>query len=249
LNYAKKHYGMTRFFRAENILDTLRRSSRADLLTLEDKIGEYSDCIIIVCESESAFAELGAFALSDKLVRQLLVVNDQRYRESQSFINLGPVARANLKSKFKPTIYADFRAILRSVVEIDERLKSIPGTYRKSVPLASVQEFRTATSKCRVLFLADLIHIFGPITPTELTLILKALYGDESFDVDLEVGLLRSLRFIERSKEDWLRCAPREPSFFYDYCGVECTMLRASIVRDYFQKDPARLRLLQPLPP
>ena len=74
LEYARKHFLGFRFFRAEEVFDALKEKRKSDLLSLEDRIGDYSDCIIIICESESAFAELGAFALSEKLVKQILVI-------------------------------------------------------------------------------------------------------------------------------------------------------------------------------
>jgi len=67
--YAIKHFKEFRFFRAEEVFEALRGSTSKDLLTIEDQIGDYSDCITIICESESAFAELGAFTLKEDLVR------------------------------------------------------------------------------------------------------------------------------------------------------------------------------------
>ena len=107
LEYARNHFTNFRFFRAEEVFPALNEGHGNDLLTIEDQIGNYSDCIAIICESESAFAELGAFTLKEELVKQVLVINDERFKSSTSFITQGPIARANVKSQFKPAFYAN----------------------------------------------------------------------------------------------------------------------------------------------
>lgn len=245
LDYARKYFLGFRFVRAEDVFSALKEKAESDdLLTIEDQIGNYSDCIIIVCESESAFAELGAFTLSDKLVEQVLIVNDERYKTTASFIGLGPIARANRKSKFKPAVYGNFKAILKSAVEIEERLKTIQRTNRSNVNLSTGSKFKDALPKLRLLFLADLVHYFAPIGQNELVAIIKTFYEGGSFDIELELALLESLRFIERTKSELLRYALNETSFFYDYLGVNTIALRASVIRYYFQNDRERMQIL-----
>jgi hypothetical protein len=248
LEYARKHYSGFRFFRADDVFDALKETRKTDLLSLEDQIGDYSDCIIIICESESAFAELGAFALSEKLVKQILVINDEKYRDTSSFITDGPIARANVKSRFKPAVYANFRAVLKSAVEIREKLQTIERSRRRRVPLSSTIEFKRASPKHRLLFLADLIHFFCPLTAVEIDALLQFIYGAGIFDLNFDLALMASLGLIEKIDGIWFRFGLNESSFFYDYDEIEPTVLRGSIVRSYFQNDRPRLSHLRPQP-
>ena len=243
IEYARKHYTGFRFFRAEDVLRAPVGQEKTDWLTLEDRIADFSDCIIIVCESESAFAELGAFTLSEKLVKQVLVINDQKHRHSDSFINLGPIARADRKSDFKPAIYTDFQAVLKSIDQIEARLRLVHRTRRIRVSLRTTAEFKNAPSKIRILFLADLVHFFAPVTPGEIVALLCFVYGEGSYDITLELALLNSLRLIEHDSQ-WLRYAFKESAFFYDYERVRPSTLRAVVIRDYFRNDRDRLKHL-----
>jgi hypothetical protein len=248
IQYARKHFSGFRFFRAEDVFDALKERRNTDLLTLENQIGDYSDCIIIICESEGAFAELGAFALSDKLVKQILVVNDEKYKDSRSFITDGPIARANEKSKFKPAVYANFETVLKSAIDIQTKLQLIQRTYRRRIPLTTAIDFKAAKPKERLLFLADLIHFFCPLTSSDLANLLQLFYGQDICDLHFDLALMVSLGFIEKLDTHWFRFGLNEATFFYDYDRLEPTALRGSIVRQYFQNDRDRLKYLRPQP-
>lgn len=244
LEYARKHFTDFRFFRAEDVFEALRESTKRDLLTIEDQIGNYSDCIIIICESESAFSELGAFSLKDELVNQVLVINDERYKHSSSFITQGPIARADKKSQFKPTIYANFEAVLKSAVEIETRLQKISRSNRQSVKLSTAQDFREVRPKLRMLFLADLVHIFFPLSLKELEGLLQFFYGAGFSEINLEIALLEGLGFVRTSGDGQLYYAREETTFFYDYFGLRMQSLRAGIIRHYFKRDRSRMAAL-----
>lgn len=245
LEYAKKHLKGFHFFRAEDVFDALKPKETSDLLSMEDKIAEYSDCIIIVCESESAFAELGAFCLSDKIVKQVLIINDIRHKNSRSFISLGPIARADKMSVFKPVIFGDFQAILRSVPEIEEKIAIIKHKKRSLVDLSSESKFKSLPPKLRLFLIADLIRIFSPIRREEVAGLLQFVYDGGYFDIDLELALLQSLGFIESTENDFLLFKMIEGGFFYTLLGSKQSTLRAAIVRDYFQQDRKRIHLLR----
>jgi len=245
LEYARKHFTDFRFFRAEEVFQALSKGHGNDLLTIEDQIGKYSDCIAIICESESAFAELGAFTLKDELVKQVLVINDERYRNSNSFITQGPIARANQKSQFKPAVYANYEAVLKSAVEIHTRLQTIRRSKRQAVTLGTAADFKSARPKFRLLFLADLVHIFFPISVRELEQLLQFFYGAGFAEIRLELALLESLKFINKLQDDWLCYGRDETSFFFDYDpALRVPKLRAGVIRHYFKCDRTRMQLL-----
>jgi hypothetical protein len=242
--YARKHFDGFRFFRAEEVLAALKGNTNTDFLTLEDGMADYSDCILVVCESESAFAELGAFTLSERLVKQVLVVNDTRFRRSASFINQGPIARANRKSRFKPAIFADFEAVLSSAVEIENRLQIIKRSNRLGVDLKTGDALKKTRAKYRLLFIADLIHFLFPTTLAELRTLLHFLYPGGYPDIAMEVALLCGLRFVHSDPEGWLFYAKDETRFFYDYPDLDPISVRSSAFRFYFQRDRDRCERL-----
>jgi hypothetical protein len=241
LEYARKHFTTFRFFKAEEIFEALRGDNKADLLTLEDKIADYSDCIIIICESASAFAELGAFTHSNQLVKQVLIINDRKFRDASSFITLGPVAKANKRSSFKPALYADFRSVLQSAEEIKSKLETIKRVNRQRRVLASEADFRNTRPKHRALFLADLIHLLSPTNLPEVDEVLRFLYGQCHLEIKLELALLRSFGLVNEDA-GWLCYSPLENSFFYDY-AYPTSLLRGLVVR--FHHTTRRNRLLK----
>jgi hypothetical protein len=250
MDYAKKHLGNFRFFLAEEVFTTLTTPNVDDLLTIEDRLGGFSDCIIIFCESESAFAELGAFCLKDLLVEQVLIVNDARLKSVDSFINRGPIARADKRSKFKPTIQADFGSILRSAPEIKQRLESIiPHRRSHRIEFKEESGFSVLAPKDQLLLLADFIHLFGPVTTSELVAILKESLGVDIPGLDTELALGKSLGFFRRvehgnGKRLWAPPSNESFSFFkYQFTSFRITDLRSEVVRFYFQKERWRLEL------
>ncbi len=249
ISYANKHLGEFRFFRAEDVFGAFSTDTIPDLLSVEDNLGKYSDCILILCESESAFAELGAFALSDSLVRQLLIVNDRNFKGSLSFINQGPIAKADKKSKFAPAVFADFESILRSIPEIESRLDKIPHQRRKKIDFASPPIFRDLSSKLRLLLLADFITLFSPITQKELIEILLIVFPTEdSFELGVELALGESLQFFTKWKLDkestFFVASRKELVRFVAFSDLSRPAVRAEILRVYFKRDRRRLEVL-----
>ncbi len=64
-----------------------------DILEFESDLAQIAELIILFCESEGSFAELGAFAHDEEISKRLLVVLRDRFANADSFITLGPIAR------------------------------------------------------------------------------------------------------------------------------------------------------------
>jgi hypothetical protein len=242
-----RHLPQFRFFRAEEVFEALGGQSAIDLLTIEGDLCGYSDCIIIICESESAFAELGAFALNNDLIKQLLVINDIRFRHSTSFINLGPIAKADKYSIFTPTVYANFEAISLAIPQIIQRLDKIPHSRRQQLSIGDSQ-FLELSSKQRLLLVADIVSLLGPVTKMELVHVLKASTSiTSSVPLDTELALGVSLNLISKTttsdNQVFYFHSLNEPSVFIDY-PFNRSAMRAQIIRNYMQKDKPRIREL-----
>ena len=77
---------------------------KGNILDVENLISDFSDYILIILESPSAFTELGAFS-HDKLRSKLVVINDLDFKKEESFINLGPIKAIEEKSGQERIIY------------------------------------------------------------------------------------------------------------------------------------------------
>jgi len=178
LDYAHKHFSSFKFFMAEDFFNAFENEEKLDLMTLEGDLADYSDCIIIILESESAFAELGAFSMYDKLAKIVLAINDTKFKNSDSFIKKGPLEKLNKESKFKPVMYVDFSTILTYMPDIREKLNKIEKKNRKRIKLATLEQYKICDPKIRILFLLDIISFFAPIKLSEVKNILVHLYID-----------------------------------------------------------------------
>lgn len=75
--------------------DVTRRSDFSahydNLLSFERDIAQITELVLLFCESEGSFAELGSFSSYEEIYSQMLVVIRQVFWEKDSFIRLGPL--------------------------------------------------------------------------------------------------------------------------------------------------------------
>jgi len=91
IEFSNIHLKHTQFFLAERMFAILKEEGhKGNILDVEHEISKFADHIVIILESSSAFAELGAFAHTS-LRKKLIVINDKQYESENSFINLGPI--------------------------------------------------------------------------------------------------------------------------------------------------------------
>lgn len=243
IRYAKKHLKKFQFFVAEKVFE-LFGNTNIDLLTLEARLLDFCDCILIVLESESTYAELGAFAIDKKLAKNMLVINDSDFEASQSFISLGPLAKINKISLFRPVIYTDLKSILRAVPELEHRLSKIEKKSRKRFPLKDFGEFQEAPAKVRILFLLDMITFFQPLKYKEIIGLLETYYGDHSFDIHLDLHVLHALGLITMIEEYYMRLTDNQ-RFFFSYYGLNEISVRSIVVNHYHKYSIERVSILK----
>ena len=245
MDYAKIHLKKYNFFIAEKFFDLFQDGEGKDLLSLEDQLAEYSDCIILVLESESAFAELGAFAIKDDLAKIMLVVNDKEFNKSESFIKLGPLAKVDKVSKFGPTIYTDIKSILSIAPSISKRLAKIEKKKISIIDIRTYDKFLKISPKIKMVFLLDIVSLFHPISHHELIFILKHIYGQShSYEINVELGLLRALNLIRqidgyyvRKLKDYVR--------FVRFYPINEVLLRSQIINHYHKYSKFRAEILR----
>lgn len=95
INFSEKHLDNCHFFLAELVFKELSNDEEEqlsdNLLDIETDLSMLADHIIIVLESYSSFTELGAFAYSKQLRKKLIIVNNTKFINEKSFINMGPI--------------------------------------------------------------------------------------------------------------------------------------------------------------
>lgn len=244
LDYAKKHLDKFHFFIAESVFELFGKNDDIDLLKLEENLLDFCDCILVVLESESTYAELGAFAIKPKLAKNMLVINDLDFEESQSFISLGPLAKINKISRFRPVIYTDLKSILRVATELSQRLLKIEKKYNKRYNLKRFREFQKAPAKVRLLFLLDMITFFQPLTHKEIISILKTYYGDKKFKINLELHLLNALGLATTIEGYYIRPLDNQRLFFA-YHGLNEISVRSDVINHYHKYSRERASILK----
>lgn len=244
LRYASRYFHHGSFFRAEDAFPVLLKSKKDDLLTIEHRLADYSDCVIIVNESASTLAELGAFASNQTIVKKLLVVNPREHRDANSFINLGPIAKADNKSKFKKTIHVDLASVS---LHFDTILKRIEDKAvrkkRLGVDFSKADAWKTSDPKLRLLLLKDILNLFCPMTRKELLQVMKTCFLSQYVNFNVELGLLFAMRKVFEEKElliTSIDCS--QHSYYID--NRAWLGLRKKVVDTYRHTDSSRLNFL-----
>ena len=242
-NYASRHLTNYQFIRAETVFKTFENTEQHDILSIEDKIAQFSDCIIIILESESTFAELGAFAIKNSLAKILLPINNEEYEADPSFINYGPIAKINKLSKFKPVIYYKKERFLTSINTISQRLKTITREYRKRVDISTFDNFNSLGPKHKLLYLRELIDFFCPLTHKELIHLLETLYGKNSYAVTFELSILEAINFIQKHNNYYITTKNTGESFI-NFDRINKATFRTKLINFYQKKRPDKMAIL-----
>lgn len=191
---AKFHKDLLVFY-ADNVWNHISGRPGANALLMEEQLAQLADVVVIIVESPGTMAELGAFSVGDALRKKLLVLMKDRYKNSNSFINTGPIRWVDADSKFKPVIYTSFAPILSCAVEIDERLS------RLSAPRSQSVTDLPNRPKHLLFMLCDLVQVIGPVRAEHAAFYLEKILGvPPVWQVDGLLGLASEIGFLE-SKE------------------------------------------------
>jgi hypothetical protein len=159
LNIEFKRYARFNVVYPEFIFATLLNQKDSNLLELEDELASYVDLIIIPLEGQGALAEIGAFTVNKLLLPKIIAINDIRYKNAKSFINLGPI---DLIKKNNPNNLFFFtkgkeKDILKDLVD---------SILSKRIPKKDSYDLANIFNLSRYLFY--LISIYQPLTKKEI---------------------------------------------------------------------------------
>lgn len=235
MEYADRRLSDFRFFKAETFFESFENSAGKDLLSMEEHLASFSDCILIFLESPGAQTELGAFTVKDKLARIVLAVNSQEFQGQSSFISDGPLKKLEDISEFGSAVYANFSAILVSMPEIKDRLLRIERQRGESVNLKTYDSYVSMRPKNRMLFIYDIISLFSPIKYKNIIEVLKKLYGGKNnYDIEKELSLLQAIGFLSSCNGQYIANQIDHPTF-YRYKDFSFTEARSRVIRHYFK--------------
>jgi hypothetical protein len=206
VQFITRYHEQWRVVFAEKVFSSIS-DTKLNLLDLEHTISEFSDFVAIILESESAFAELGAFC-HENIRKKLLVINDIQYKDSTSFINIGPIKAIETKHKDN-IIFYEMRHCENDTLDgigavfgpIGKHLKSVKPRQRYSTAheLNEMQDIKKIT-KFLLYLVHDLIYIFYTVSRENLIKILIFLLGNQNFrEIDKVLSVLQGLELIESS--------------------------------------------------
>ena len=225
IEFAKRHLPHTQFFIAEKMFPILQKEENKDnILDIENEISKFADKIVVVLESASAFTELGVFSHDSELRKKLIVINDSKFRDSTSFISLGPL-EAIKESSGKDHVIdykmnEDGICRLDSIGDIyDPLFEILKETIQRRPSAVSLEECNPATNfnKESAMMVHDLVYFSGPVKHTELVEILLLIFGKHSFKAKEHAAILVAANFLERTKEGFYKSLLRKPYYEYSF--------------------------------
>lgn len=213
-----------------------------DLLTLENQLADYADCIVLFVESPGSVAELGAFANHNILVSKLLVINNKKFKDSPSFINDGCIKLIESKSKFTPVIFCDMATPLFVAHEIIGTITKYSNRRRKSLDLGH----EGFSKKVQLYFLIMLITLLNPITPTELNYIATKLdFFKEKKEVRKMINIVTTMGYANPSEKGYLYPTKYYMEPFLQHINIaQMKRIRAEILQFYRKNDKSRIDIL-----
>lgn len=213
IEFSKAHLPHTQFFLAERMFSTLiDEGHKGNILDVEHLISNFSDRIIIVLESPSSFAELGAFS-HDKLREKLIVINDEKFKNISSFVNNGPIKAIEEAAGLKSILHYKMRedgvlnrdGIGGIFFNLHELFKEPVKPMAKAIDFDSLDPSKNF-DKYSAMFIHDLIHMTGPLAHKEIIELLIKIFGNLAFNKVVHLlAILSSFESIERNKNGLYR--------------------------------------------
>lgn len=246
LDFSDKNLPHAKFFLAESMFKILQAEGhKTNLLDIENEVSAFADFIIVVLESESAFCELGAFATHPELRKKIIVINNSNHKQSESFINLGPVKAINEISNGSHILYYKMEengkingdAIGDIFKELYDIIHKKPKTRRTRVEKHNPNENFTKES---LRFIHDLIYFSSPVSVPELSRILKIIfYTSNETMLKKHIAILYATKQIKRTKTNLYMCIQNKA--FFEYEKYDINKVIAAFKNMYFRYATHRL--------
>ena len=145
-----------------------------DLSKFESLISDLSHVIILFPESAGSYAEAGLFSAYSHIRKKTLMVIDEKYQYSDSFISLGPANSFNAHSIFRPNIFIDYDS--KAFDGVFDRIKRIGiSKKKKKLLLSSFSELEPFEVLGLIQKVVSLLRL---ATSDDITYIFRAIFGN-----------------------------------------------------------------------
>lgn len=182
---------------AEDFYNYIQVGKYTNLLDFENDIAQISSQVLIFLESEGALVELGMFVNNEHLKNKLIVVVPAKHRQTESFINYGPLEY--LKSMNEDSVLTfDWCNTKKNYTS--DIVQTITEDLIDMLPRNKTVLFSKSNSSHHIFLLYELIKIFYPITIKELIEAQKIILDINNFSKSIcenYTYLLRSLDYID----------------------------------------------------
>lgn len=182
----RSKYSYRVYYPEDLFSELLAGHERDSLLSLENILARSVSCVGLIVESPGSLVELGAFSNHDELSKKLVVVIDEKYRASRSFINLGPVR--HLKSTSSSRVYY-YSLIPGNVQEISYQICEAARQISAKHP--PIRDLGNPLASRR--FFLALIYVADPLPRDVLLQVSEVLAEKSSKVVDVAKTVMNTL--------------------------------------------------------
>jgi hypothetical protein len=190
----------------------IKRAKYDDFLRFESDIAQLCEIILLFCESEGSFCELGSFCTVEEIRGRTLVIIEERHFHVESYIRLGPL-QALLNENDAAVVTFTFASLNGSpgnLKSIDsERLKKLirPKIDKRLASIPSHTTFDLNKEGHIIKAMVGFCQEFGALEKAEILLALQHI-GVELREEQLDRFLLcaEQLQWIKtvRKGDRWL---------------------------------------------
>lgn len=212
LHHLKINYKKHDYILAEEVNAIVPENS--DLLTQENILLKYSDCVIIILESFSACAELGAFVNykdskdNNNFIDKIFVYNDFQFHDAISFINKGPLKMLDSSSCNKVYYYHNNDPCEIDISELMKGLEKFFPKYKKKNSILGIEDLKKSTESTNFIntlypLIIDIVKLVSPIRNNDLIFLLNKILNNHEktyYEPKEILGILISLKYLKEIK-------------------------------------------------
>lgn len=221
--FLNKYYPNVNIILAEHVYkELLYTDGKTNLFDLENNIFKVSDYVFIVLEGYGSFCELGAFS-HQSLREKLVVINDEKKKNSESFISLGPIRAIAgdhnggevIYYPMEPDGYKNADRIADTFDRISQIMEEGRGSHKTTLKKEDLSPEGELT-KSKLFFLHDMVFFLGWAEYKNLVKLMKELFGSKDFRLSKEMlSILISIDFIYK-KDGGFSSTQEGPIFDYN---------------------------------
>ncbi|WP_455931042.1 retron St85 family effector protein [Priestia aryabhattai] len=178
--------------------EILNKNKKHDLLSLERFLANNCDVICIVCESDGALVELGAFTNNEKTIHKVIAVIDEKRKRDRSFLMLGPVKILKRMSDSQVVFYKS-----SNLEELNTKLQKAFRTNKMKNIKEKNGNFSKKLNTITGLyhFIPVLLYFFNKLSVDNISEFLKYLFRENQYRLEEFDTLFRSsLKLLYKDK-------------------------------------------------